>query len=82
MSDTKQSKLYSDALISPKKGVKKIAKDAKKVGYEFDKDELAQALDEMNQQGAFIDVEADAAALDAMVGQGAIAGENVRGGGC
>jgi hypothetical protein len=24
----------------------------------------------MNQQGAFIDVEADAAALDAMVGQG------------
>ena len=27
----------------------------------------------MNQQGAFLDVEADAAALDAMVGQGAIA---------
>jgi hypothetical protein len=26
----------------------------------------------MNQQGAFFDVEADAAALDAMVGQGAI----------
>ena len=30
----------------------------------------------MNQQGAFIDVEADAAALDSMVGQGAI--ENSR----
>ena len=70
LSDAKESKLYSEALINPKKGVKKIAKDAKKVGYEFDKDELAQALDEMNQQGAFIDVEADAAALDAMVGQG------------
>ena len=74
LSDAKESKLYSEALINPKKGVKKIAKDAKKVGYEFDKDELAQALDEMNQQGAFIDVEADAAALDAMVGNGAIAG--------
>ena len=72
LSDAKESKLYSEALINPKKGVKKIAKHAKKVGYEFDKDELAQALDEMNQQGAFIDVEADAAALDAMVGQGAI----------
>ena len=33
-------------------------------------DKGAQALDEMNQQGAFIDVEADAAALDAMGGQG------------
>ena len=74
LSDAKESKLYSEALINPKKGVKKIAKHAKKVGYEFDKDELAQALDEMNQQGAFIDVEADAAALDAMVGNGAIAG--------
>ena len=74
LSNTKQSRLYSEALIKPKKGVKKIAKDAKKAGYEFDKDELAQALDEMNQQGAFIDVEADAAALDAMVGNGAIAG--------
>jgi hypothetical protein len=70
LSDAKESKLYSEALINPKKGVKKIAKDAKKVGYEFDKDELGEALDEMNQQGAFIDVEADAAALDAMVGQG------------
>ena len=74
LSDAKESKLYSEALINPKKGVKKIAKDAKKVGYEFDKDELGQALDEMNQQGAFFDVEADAAALDAMVGQDAIAG--------
>ena len=69
-SDTKQSRLYSEALINPKKGVKKIAKDAKKVGYEFDNDELGQALGEMNQQGAFFDVEIDAAALDAMVGQG------------
>ena len=67
-------------MINPKKGVKKIAKDAKKVGYEFDKDELGQALDEMNQQGAFFDVEADAAALDAMVGQGAI--ESARRGHC
>ena len=81
LSDAKESKLYSEALINPKKGVKKIAKDAKKVGYEFDKDELGQALDEMNQQGAFIDVEADAAALDAMVGQGgAMMGNND--GGC
>ena len=73
LSDAKESKLYSEALINPKKGVKKIAKDAEKVGYYFNKYELAQALDEMNQQGAFFDVEADAAALDAMVGQGAIA---------
>ena len=52
--------------------LKKIAKDAKKFGYEFDKDELGQALDEINQQGAFLDVEVDAADLYAMVGQGAM----------
>tara|TARA_B100001093_G_C26069872_1_gene694016 strand:- start:290 stop:436 length:147 start_codon:yes stop_codon:yes gene_type:complete len=36
----------------------------------FDKDELADALNEMNQSGAFISVELEDASLDALLGMG------------
>ena len=68
--DEKMSELYGEILINPKKGLKRISKTAKKEGYSFDKDELGAALDEMNQSGAFINVEVDDASLDALLGTG------------
>ena len=67
--------LYGEILIHPKKGLKSIRKAAKKEGYVFDKDELADALNEMEQAGAFVSVEVDDAAMASLVGNsGAIAG--------
>ena len=62
--------LFGEALIDPKKGIKKIIKDGKKDGYIFDRDELAEELNEMNKGGVFSDIELDAAALDVLFGQG------------
>ena len=45
-------------------------KDGKKDGYIFDRDELAEELEEMNKGGSFSDIELDAAALDVLFGQG------------
>ena len=70
LSDSKVSKLYGETLIAPKKGLKSIAKAAKKEGYKFDKVELGAALDEMNDAGAFNDVELDDAALATLMGMG------------
>ena len=41
-----------------------------KDGYIFDRDELAEELDEMNKGGSFSDVELDTAAMEAMFSQG------------
>ena len=68
LGDDKMSELYSEILIKPKKGLRSINKAAKKEGYVFDKDELADALDEMDKSGAFISVEVDDAAMDALTG--------------
>ena len=70
LSDSKVSKLYGQMLIDPKKGLKSIAKAGKKEGYQFDKAELGEALDEMNDAGAFFDVELDDAALATLMGMG------------
>ena len=70
ISDAKVSELYGETLINPKKGLKSIAKAGKKEGYLFDKKELGVALDEMNDAGAFSDVELDDAALAAMMERG------------
>ena len=64
------SELYGQTLIDPKKGLKSIIKAGKKEGYQFDKAELAEALDEMNKGGAFFDVELDDAALASLMGMG------------
>ena len=70
LSDAKVSELYGETLIDPKKGLKSIAKAGKKEGYKFDKAELGEALDEMNDAGAFYDVELDDAALASLMGMG------------
>ena len=70
LSESKVSELYGETLIDPKKGLKSIAKLGKKEGYMFDKKELGVALDEMNDAGAFFDVELDDAALAALMERG------------
>ena len=70
LSDAEESELYGEILINPKKGLKSIRKAAKKEGFVFDKDELADALNEMDQVGAFVSVELDDAALEALLGTG------------
>ncbi len=70
LSDAEESEFYGETLINPKKGLKSINKAAKKEGYVFDKDELADALNEMDQAGAFVSVELDDASLEALLGTG------------
>ena len=70
LSDAKVSKLYGKTLIDGKKGLKSIIQVGKKEGYKFDKKELGAALDDMNQAGAFSDVELDDAALATLLGMG------------
>ena len=70
LGDDKMSELYGQTLIDPKKGLKSIIKAGKKEGYKFDKAELGAALDEMNDAGAFFDVELDDAALATLMGMG------------
>ena len=59
-----------DFTLEPSKALKGVIKDGKKDGYIFDRDELAEELNEMNKGGAFSDIELDAAALDVLFGQG------------
>ena len=80
LSDAKVSELYGETLIDPKKGLKSIAKAGKKEGYKFDKKELGAALDEMNDAGAFRDVELDDAAVASLMGQGGEQQQYGRGG--
>ena len=70
LSDAKVSKLYGKTLIDGKKGLKSIIQVGKKEGYKFDKKELGIALEEMDDAGAFSDVELDDAALATLLGMG------------
>ena len=81
LSDSKVSELYGQTLIDPKEGLKSIIKAGKKEGYQFDKKELGAALDEMNDAGAFSDVELDDAVLASLMGMGGAQQQN-RGSGC
>ena len=69
LSDATVSQLYGETLIDPKKGLG-IAKAGKKEGYKFDKKELGAALDEMDDAGAFSDIELNDAALASLLGMG------------
>ena len=80
LSDAEESELYGEILINPKKGLKSIKKTAKREGYLFDKDELADALNEMDQAGAFFDVELDDASLEALLGSGGAIGQERKAG--
>ena len=82
LSDVEESELYGEILINPKKGLKSIKKAAKREGYLFDKDELADALNEMDQAGAFVSVEVDDASLDALLGTGDVFGNRGGNGRC
>ena len=81
LSDAEESELYGEILINPKKGLKSIRKAGKKEGYSFDKDELADALNEMDQAGKFIDIELDDAALASLLGNAGVIGQGSGGGG-
>ena len=70
LSDAKVSKLYGKTLIDGKKGLKSIIQVSKKEGYKFDKKELGIALEEMDDAGAFSDIELDDAALATLLGMG------------
>ena len=63
-------------ILNSSKTLKRVIKDGKKEGYVFDRDELAEELEEMNKGGSFSDIELDAAAMEAMFSQG---GEQVKG---
>ena len=82
LGDEKMSELYGETLINPKKGLKRIVKTGKKEGYSFDKDELADALNEMDQAGAFVNVEVDDASLEALLGTGDVFGQRGGSGRC
>ena len=56
--------------LNSSKTLKRAIKDGKKEGYVFDRDELAEELEEMNKGGSFSDIELDAAAMEAMFSQG------------
>ena len=70
LSDSEQTDLLVDFTLEPKQALKRVMKDGKKVGYVFDRDELAEELTEMNKGGSFSDIELDAAAMEAMFSQG------------
>ena len=70
LGDDKMSELYGEILIDTQKGLKSITKAGEKVGYSFNKKELGAALDEMDDAGAFFDVELDDAALASLMGMG------------
>ena len=76
LTDAEESELYGEILINPKKGLKSIKKTAKREGYLFNKDELADALNEMDQAGAFVSVELDDASLEALLGSGDAVGQS------
>ena len=70
LSDSEEAALLVDFTLEPKQALKQVIKDGKKEGYVFDRDELAEELEEMNKGGSFSDIELDAAALEALFSQG------------
>ena len=70
LTESKVSELYGEMLIDPQKGIKSISKTAKKAGYKFNQAELGAALNEMDEAGAFSNVELDDAALTTLLGLG------------
>ena len=70
LSDSEEAALLVDFTLEPKKALKRVIKDGKKDGYIFDRDELAEELDEMNKGGAFADIELDAVAMQSLFSQG------------
>ncbi|WP_028951699.1 hypothetical protein [Synechococcus sp. CC9616] len=70
LTDSEEADLLVDFTLEPKKALKRVIKDGKKEGYVFDRDELAEELDEMNNGGAFDDIELDAVAMQSLFSRG------------
>ena len=70
LTDSEEADLFVDLTLEPSKTLKSVIKDGKKEGYVFERDELAKALDEMNNGGVFTDIELDAAAMEVLFSQG------------
>ena len=70
LSDSEEAALLVDFTLEPKKALKRVIKDGKKEGYVFDRNELAEELDEMNNGGAFDDIELDAVAMQSLFSRG------------
>ena len=80
LSDSEEADLLVDFTLKPKRTLKRVIKDGKKEGYDFDRDELADALEEMDKGGAFIDIELDASAIELISSQGgAVGGSHLSG---
>ena len=77
LTDSEEAELLVDFTLEPSKTLKRVIKDGKKEGYVFERDELAKELDEMNNDGAFDDIELDAVAMQSLFSQG---GEQEQGG--
>ena len=74
LSETEEADLLVDFTLKPKRTLKRVIKDGKKEGYNFDRDELADALEEMDKGGAFIDIELDASAIELISSEGGAVG--------
>ena len=70
LTDSEEADLLVDFTLEPKKALKRVIKDGKKEGYVFERDELAEELDEMNNGGAFDDIELDAVAMQSLFSRG------------
>ena len=70
LTDSEEAALLVNFTLEPSKALKGVITDGKKDGYIFDRDELAEELNEMNKGGAFSHIELDAAAMDAMFAEG------------
>ena len=70
LTESEQADLLVDFNLEPKKALKRVIKDGKKEGYVFDRDELAEELDEMNKGGAFDDIKLDAVARQSLFSRG------------
>ena len=70
LTDSEEADLLVDFTLEPSKTLKRVIKDGKKEGYVFDRNELAEELEEMDNGGAFTDIELDAAAMEALFSQG------------
>ena len=70
LTDSEQADYLVSFTLKPKKTLTGVIKDVKKDGYVSDPDERDEELDEMTKGGSFIDIELDAAVLQAMFSQG------------
>ncbi|WP_028951695.1 hypothetical protein [Synechococcus sp. CC9616] len=70
LSDSEEADVLVDITLKPSKALKRVISDGKKGGYDFDRNERADELDEMNNGRAFTDIELDEAALEVLFAQG------------